>query len=99
VQTLDLIRALADEHGTAIGVVLHDLDQAASVADEVVLLDAGRVRAAGRPEVVLTAEHLSAVYGLPVEVSSDPATGFVRVHPRGNHHLRCTSTGPTRGTP
>ena len=54
VETLDLIRELADEHGTALGVVLHDLNQAASVADEVVLLDQGRVRAAGPPADVLT---------------------------------------------
>jgi iron-chelate-transporting ATPase len=88
VQTLDLIRELADEHGTALGVVLHDLNQAASVADDVVLLDRGRVRAAGAPGDALTAEVLSEVYGLPIEVGTDPATGFTRVDPRGNHHQR-----------
>ena len=49
VEILDLVRELADEHGVAVGVVLHDLDQAAAVADQVVLLHQGRVRAAGRP--------------------------------------------------
>ena len=88
VQTLDLIRELADDHGTAIGVVLHDLNQAATVADHVVLLGEGRVRSAGPPEVALTAEHLSAVYGLPVAVATDPGTGFVRIDPRGTHHQR-----------
>ena len=38
VETLDLIRDLADDHGTAIGVVLHDLSHAAAIADRVVLL-------------------------------------------------------------
>jgi iron-chelate-transporting ATPase len=88
VQTLDLIRALADDHGTALGVVLHDLNQAATVADHVVLLAEGRVRSAGPPETALTAEHVSAVYGLPVRVTTDPDTGFVRVDPRGAHHQR-----------
>ena len=88
VQTLDLVRELADEHGTAIGVVLHDLNHAASVADEVVLLSQGRVHAAGPPEAVLTADALSEVYGLPVAVATDPASGFVRVEPRGQHHHR-----------
>jgi iron complex transport system ATP-binding protein len=88
IQTLDLIRDLADVHGTAVGVVLHDLNQAASVADHVALLSEGRVRAAGPPEEALTAEHLTEVYGLPIEVSTDPATGFVRVDPRGDHHRR-----------
>ena len=41
VEILDLVRDLADEHGVAVGVVLHDLNQAAAVADQVVLLTAG----------------------------------------------------------
>lgn len=88
VQTLDLIRELADDHGTALGVVLHDLNQAATVADHVVLLAEGRVRSAGPPETALTAEHLSSVYGLPVRVTTHPDTGFVRVDPHGAHHQR-----------
>ncbi len=88
VQTLDLIRSLADDHGTALGVVLHDLNQAATVADHVVLLGDGRIRSAGPPEVALTADHLEAVYGLSVVVTTDPDTGFVRVDPRGAHHQR-----------
>jgi iron-chelate-transporting ATPase len=88
VQTLDLVRELADDHGVALGVVLHDLDQAASVADEVVLLAGGRVRAVGRPDVALTAARLSEVYGLAIDVETDPRTGFLRIHPRGAHHLR-----------
>jgi iron-chelate-transporting ATPase len=88
VEALDLIRALADDHATAIGVVLHDLNHAATVADEVVLLGEGRVRAAGSPAVALTETVLTDIYGLPVAVSTDPSTGFVRVDPRGSHHHR-----------
>nr|WP_246304128.1 ABC transporter ATP-binding protein [Nocardioides thalensis] len=88
VETLDLVRDLADHHGTALGVVLHDLNHAASVADEVVLLHQGRVRAAGAPAEVLTADHLSEVYGLPIVSTEDPETGRVRVEPRGKHHRR-----------
>ena len=88
VETLDLVRDLAEEHGTAVGIVLHDLDHAASVADAVVLLHQGRVLAAGPPVQVLTAEHLSLAYGLPIDVTTDPGTGRVRVHPRGRHHGR-----------
>ena len=88
VEILDLICALADDHGAALGVVLHDLNQAAAVADEVVLLGEGRVRVVGAPAVALTTDHLSSVYGLAIEVRTDPVTGFVRVEPRGNHHQR-----------
>jgi ferric hydroxamate transport system ATP-binding protein len=88
VETLDLVRDLATGHGTAIGVVLHDLDQTAAVADHVVLLHRGRVHATGHPTEVLTAEHLSEVYELPIDVSRDPDTGRLRIHPRGRHHVR-----------
>ena len=88
IETLDLIRDLADDHRCAVGVVLHDLNQAAAVADHVVLLSAGRVRAAGAPAEVLTAEHLTEVYGLPVAVAGDPDTGRLRVEPQGRHQLR-----------
>ncbi len=87
VETLDLVRDLADR-GTAVGVVLHDLNQAASVADHVVLMHAGRVVAAGDPVDVLTAEHVGDVYGLPVDVSTSPETGRLRIEPRSRHHQR-----------
>lgn len=88
VETLDLLRDLADHHGTAIGVVLHDLNQTATVADRVVLLHHGRVRAAGDPADVLTAGYLSEVYELPISTVRDPDTGRVRIDPRGRHHVR-----------
>ena len=79
VETLDLVRDLAGHHGTALGVVLHDLNHAAAVADQVVLLHHGRVHAAGAPVDVLTAEHLSAVYGIPVRSLVDPDTGAIHI--------------------
>ena len=88
VETLDLVRDLADQHGTALGVVLHDLNHAANVADQVVLLHLGRVHAVGTPAEVLTADHLAEVYELAVHVTVDPDTGLVRVEPRGRHHQR-----------
>ncbi|MDQ0643903.1 iron-chelate-transporting ATPase [Microbacterium murale] len=87
IETLDLVRDLADR-GTALGVVLHDLGHAASVADEVILLHRGRVRASGLPADVLTSENLSEVYGLHIDTVVDDETGHVRVLPRGRHQQR-----------
>ena len=87
VETLDLICDLAD-HGTAVGVVLHDLDHAALIADEVVLMSRGRVHAAGTPEDVLTAANLTEVYEFAIDTEVDAATGRVRVIPRGRHDAR-----------
>ncbi|MFE2044398.1 ABC transporter ATP-binding protein [Streptomyces sp. NPDC059477] len=88
VELLDLVRDLADEHGIAVGVVLHDLDQAAAVADRIVLLAAGRIVADGCPEDVLTPERLSEVYGIRIEVDTDPLTGRLRTRALGRHHTR-----------
>ena len=88
VEILDLTRDLADEHGVAVGVVLHDLNQAAAVADHVVLLSAGTVRAAGAPRDVLTEPALTEAYGIAVEVLVDPETGHISTRPVGKHHRR-----------
>ncbi|WP_123655357.1 MULTISPECIES: ABC transporter ATP-binding protein [unclassified Curtobacterium] len=88
VELLDLIRDLADERGIAVGVVLHDLDQAAAVADRVVLLEAGVVVADGTPSEVFTSAGLSAVYGIRIDVDHDPSTGRLRTRAVGRHHTR-----------
>jgi iron-chelate-transporting ATPase len=86
VELLDLIRDLADDHGVTVGVVLHDLDQAAALADVVVLLDEGRVLASGTPRQVFLSDTLSAVYGIRVDVETDDATGHVTARARGRHN-------------
>jgi iron complex transport system ATP-binding protein len=62
------VRGLA-EKGTAVLVVVHDLSLAAAYADRVAVVARHTVVAAGPPEQVLTAELVSRVYGLPVDVS------------------------------
>lgn len=79
VDLLRLIRHLARDRGLAVGVVMHDLQQAAVIADEIVLLSEGRVVAAGAPADVLTPELLLQVYGVEVHVARDAATGLLRV--------------------
>jgi len=80
VEILDVLRDLADEHGVGVGVVLHDLDQAAAVADRLLLLEDGRISAEGAPAEVLTEANLSRAYGIRVDVHVDPAGG--RIHTR-----------------
>jgi ferric hydroxamate transport system ATP-binding protein len=91
VELLDLVRDLAGEHGVAVGVVLHDLNQAASVADHVVLLHEGVVRASGRAADVLAPDLLSEVYGIRVDVYTHPLTGRTCCEPLGRHAARPTA--------
>ena len=92
VEILDLVRELADLHGVTVGLVLHDLDQAAAVSDRVVLLRSGRVVAAGSAAEVYDPELLTDVYGIRIDVETDPISGVPRTRAVGAHHLRTERT-------
>lgn len=87
---LRLARDVASHGGTVV-LVLHDLDAALAVADAVVLLDAGRVRRAGRPEDI-DEEVLTDVYRHPVEIVEHPRSGRRMVVP-----LRTGAAAPRAG--
>lgn len=80
-EVLALARALAAE-GRSVVVVLHDLSLAAAYADEIVMLDGGRIVGRGAPGDVITAERVEAVYRTPVRVIADPDSGLPVVLPR-----------------
>lgn len=65
------LRALADA-GTAVVVILHDINLAAAHSDRIMLLNEGRSIASGPPSVVLTGERLSSVYRQPMTVVDHP---------------------------
>jgi len=73
---LAIARELAAD-GRAVVIVLHDLSLAGAVADRVALLAAGRLEAIGTPKQVLTAEAVSRVYGVEVEVLERDGTLLV----------------------
>ncbi|ETX27308.1 ABC transporter ATP-binding protein [Roseivivax isoporae] len=66
---LDRIAALA-RPGAGRGVILstHDPDQALALGARVLALSGGRIVAAGPADTVLTAERLTAIYGVPLTV-------------------------------
>ncbi|ERK67222.1 MULTISPECIES: ABC transporter ATP-binding protein [Leifsonia] len=99
IETLDLVRDLADEHGAAVGIVLHDLDHAARIADSLLLMRHGRIHAAGHPHDVLTAENIGEVYDLRVEVEVDPRSGRLRIDPVGRHAARPARPAPSPASP
>ncbi|MYS69787.1 Fe(3+) dicitrate ABC transporter ATP-binding protein FecE, partial [Streptomyces sp. SID5926] len=43
-------------------------------------------------EDVLTPERLTAVYGIRIDVDTDPLTGRLRTRPIGRHHIRTPRT-------
>ena len=79
---LSLVRRLAREHDLTVLLVLHDLNLAARFADKVALLHQGRLVAQGQPSVVLTAERLTAVYGVTVQIIHLPGEEIPWVVPQ-----------------
>ncbi len=68
---LDLVREL----GLTTMVALHDLDHATTYCDRLVLLESGRVIAAGTPEDVLVPDRVADVFGVRSAIVSHPLTG------------------------
>jgi iron complex transport system ATP-binding protein len=65
---MERIRLLNRDRALTVVLSLHDLNMAARFCSHVVLLDRGRLACMGPPEAVLTAERLTTIYGLPVDV-------------------------------
>jgi iron complex transport system ATP-binding protein len=66
---LDRLRRRARD-GAAVMVVMHDLVLAARFADMLILLEAGRLRAAGPPAEVLTETRLAQTFGIAAHVTA-----------------------------
>ena len=73
---LALLRSLAAGGMTVLAAV-HDLGLAATYADHVIVLRAGRVVAAGPTAATLTSELLREVYGVEATVLTNPVTGGI----------------------
>ncbi|MDF7775563.1 ABC transporter ATP-binding protein, partial [Sphingomonas sp. AOB5] len=69
--TLAMLRKVAGE-GAGVILVLHDLTQAARVADDIILLKQGRVLASGERDAVLTAANIADAFGVEVLTARDP---------------------------
>jgi iron complex transport system ATP-binding protein len=79
-QILGTIRAFA-KRGCAIVLVLHDLNLVAGIADQVLVLDAGRQVALGAPEQVFTPELFRKVFHVDVVISRHPQQNIPLIIP------------------
>lgn len=80
VLVMRLMRRLAEERGVGVLAVLHDLNLAAMVADEIVALKEGRIVARGTPDKVIADDVLSALYGVRAQVGWVPQSPFLLPH-------------------
>ncbi len=71
VETLQRVRELADD-GALVVVVLHQLEEAAAIADRIIVLGCGTVIADGPPELALTEWSIERAFGVAVAVERRP---------------------------
>lgn len=74
-EIMALIRYLNEQEGLTVVVVLHDLNQAAQLADRMIVLQAGRIACDGEPGTVMTADMLNRIFGIHASIVEDPASG------------------------
>jgi iron complex transport system ATP-binding protein len=82
-EVASLLRRLHAERGLTIVVSTHDLNFAAAVCRDLVLLRGGRLVAAGPTSEVLTPEGVRALYGVAADVRWHEAAGHLTVVPLG----------------
>ncbi len=75
-RVLDIAQIHAEDGG-AVGIVLHDLNWAARVADRLVVLHRGRIHADGTPAAVLTHDMLAEVYGVDLQPGAVSQSPFI----------------------
>jgi iron complex transport system ATP-binding protein len=78
VETLTLVRNLAEHRHLHALMAIHDLNLAARYCHEVALLHDGRVLTQGVPRAVYQADLIEQVYGLPVDVDTTRPVPEVR---------------------
>jgi cobalamin transport system ATP-binding protein len=78
-QVLEIVDALRASRGLTVLSTMHDLTLAGQYADRLLLLDGGRLVAAGSAEEVLTRALITEHYGAEVDVVGAAGSGFVVV--------------------
>lgn len=99
-QGRQLIRQIVGDlrdDGVAVVLTTHDLEEAESLADHIVIIDAGRVVADGTPEALLASDEINdlefrASPGLDVAALGVELGAVVTESPAGTYHVAATPT-------
>ena len=70
IEVLSLVQRLSREKGLGVIVVLHDLNLAATFADDVIMLKAGQVLASGPVADTVTPENVAEIFDLEADIFS-----------------------------
>ena len=93
-EVMEIVETLREESDITVVVVLHDIQQAARLADEMVALKGGEIQARGTPEEVVTEELLADVFEIDAEVDLTPRGPRIELlRPRHDNGDRNGATG------
>lgn len=96
-RVMDLVVDLARKRSAAVLVAMHDLSLASQYCDRLIMLADGKIFDQGSPGEVLTAENISAVYGVDVVTLFHPETGAPVVLPASSSNLSLSTAHAASG--
>lgn len=79
-EVLELVRELNQDMGMTIVMVLHDLNQASTYSDSIVVVQAGEKAMYGTPNEVMTTDMIRDIYRMDAEVQYVPTEKKPRIH-------------------
>lgn len=68
IDVMEIIKSLMHKQGLTAIIAIHDLNIAARYSDSIVMMKKGKIVAAGKPDIVLNGDNLSAIYGIEANV-------------------------------
>ena len=76
-EVMDIMKGIVKSKGISAIVAIHDLNLASRYADRLLMLNDGRIFAAGDPESVLTVENIRHAYDVEALVKSDGGRPYI----------------------
>lgn len=74
-EVMDIIKNIIRKKGISAIVAIHDLNLAARYSDRVLMMNSGKIFAAGNPSSVLTPANIRDVYGVEADVTNNSDNG------------------------
>lgn len=78
-ELMDLIRRLAHDRGLLVIMVTHDMVLAARYCDKIIMMEKGRIVAAGDTEDVMTRENIRDIFHIKADVCYDERVGGLNI--------------------
>ena len=76
-EVMEILKNVVRKNGISAVMAIHDLNLASRYTDRILMMNGGRIFAAGDPASVLTVENIRQVYGVEVLVKSDGERPYI----------------------